>query len=227
MSINEKTDALQQTIGYTFSERGLLIEALSHSSYVNELRCGNRSCNERLEFLGDAVLELVSSDFLFRKYRGVNEGELSKHRASLVCEKALAACARRVQLGGCILLGHGEMMSRGYERDSILSDALEAVIGAIYLDGGFETAKDFIMRFVLEDDDTSHYTDYKTALQELVQSRPGAEVSYELVSCKGPEHDRIFTVRVLINGTEYGEGSGRNKKDAEQKAAAEAIKKWG
>lgn len=215
--------SLEELIGYSFKNKDYLTLALSHSSYVNELVNQKRQCNERIEFLGDAVLELVSSSYLYKSMPTEKEGELSKRRAALVCEKSLAVVARRIELGRFILLGKGERMNGGAERDSILSDALEAVIGAIYLDGGFGEAEKFVLNFVL-DGTEGEFIDYKTRLQELIQALHKDAVVYELVSEDGPEHDRRFTVNVRIDGEIYGVGVGHNKKAAEMMAAKEAIR---
>lgn len=219
--------SLQEVIDYNFENEGLLIEALSHSSYINERKLNTHECYERLEFLGDAVLELVSSEFLFKAHPEMSEGNLSKQRASLVCEKALAPCARRIQLGDYILLGHGEEKNHGNERDSILCDVIEAIIGAIYLDGGFEKAEAFIKRFVLDEMSLkSSITDYKTTLQEYVYSRHLGEIEYKVVSTKGPEHDKIYSVELYVSGALMGTGSGHSMKVAEAAAAAMALDKY-
>lgn len=215
---------IQHRIGYSFNNPELLIEALSHSSYVNERKLNRSGSYERLEFLGDAVLETVSSTVLYKLYPQMNEGSLSKLRASLVCEKALAPCARRIQLGECILLGHGETVNHGEQKDSILSDVIEAVIGAIYLDGGFERAYDFISRFILNNiDGRNDFTDYKTMLQEIVQADGPEQVEYEIIDLSGPDHDRTYTARVTLKGRVIGTGTGKNKKAAEQNAAQQAV----
>ena len=199
---------------------------MMHSSYTNERHLEKYRCNERLEFLGDAVLELVSSEFLFRESPKVSEGELTKTRASMVCEPSLAMCARDIGLGDYLLLGKGEEATGGRKRDSITSDAMEALIGAIYLDGGFTSAKEFIHRFVLTDlEDKKLFYDSKTILQEMVQADRNREISYRLVGEKGPDHNKSFSVEVLIGGDVYGAGQGRTKKAAEQQAAYEAILK--
>ncbi len=218
-----KLSELEEKIEYRFNNEDYLQLALSHSSYVNELTGKKRECNERIEFLGDAVLELVSSSYLYKSMPAVKEGELSKRRASLVCEKSLAVVARRIELGSYIMLGKGERANHGAERDSILSDALEAVIGAIYLDSGFEAAERFILKYILEGVE-GEFTDYKSKLQEIVQTKQGELVTYELVSEEGPEHDRVFKVVAKINGVICGQGSGHNKKSAEMMAAKEAIR---
>lgn len=217
---------LQNTIGYRFNDESLLTLALTHSSYVNEHGKTHADCNERIEFLGDAVLELASSDFLYKKNSSVSEGQLTKVRASLVCEMALAEVARSIGLGEYILLGKGEDASGGRFRDSILSDALESVIGAIYLDGGFTSAKDFVEKYVMKDMETRHlFFDSKTILQEIAQGKGLGEIKYELVSSSGPDHDKTFSSRVLVGGIEMGNGTSHTKKLSEQKAAFEAINK--
>lgn len=215
---------LQQTIHYTFKDLDLLNTALSHSSYANEHQLPKYKNNERLEFLGDAVLELVSSDMLFKKWPDKQEGLLSKTRASLVCEPALAYCARKIKLGDYLNLGKGEDMTGGRDRDSILSDALEAVIGSIYLDGGIEAAKTFIMTYVLNDmESTRYFRDSKTTLQETVQSYTREKLVYELVDASGPEHNRVFVMQIRLGDEILGQGSGKTKQNAGQNAAYEAL----
>lgn len=215
---------LQKEIKYEFRQEGLLKQALTHSSFANEHHLDKLYNNERLEFLGDAVLELVSSDVLYRQFPKMQEGQLSKKRASLVCEPALAYCARQISLGQYLRLGHGEDLNGGRERDSILSDALEAVIGAMYLDGGIGVARSFIMDFVLNDIEHNElFHDSKTALQELVQSRIKETVSYELVDAVGPEHNRSFIVQAMIGTIKLCTGSGRTKQAAGQDAAYKSI----
>ena len=198
---------------------------MMHSSYTNERHLEKYKCNERLEFLGDAVLELVSSEYLFRESPKVSEGELTKTRASMVCEPSLAQCARDIELGKYLLLGKGEEATGGRNRDSITSDAMEALIGAIYLDGGFTNAKEFIHRFILTDlEDKKLFYDSKTILQEIVQAE-NRDISYHLVREEGPDHNKSFYVEALIGGVSFGSGKGRTKKAAEQQAAYEAILK--
>lgn len=221
---NGKLSSFEQQIGYAFGERRNLINALTHSSYANERHLDKDACNERLEFLGDAVLELATSEFLYLERTELQEGELTKLRASIVCEQTLAGCARELGLGQYVLLGKGEEATGGRRRDSILSDALEAVIGAIYLDGGFANAKEFIRQFILTDIDRKQlFFDSKTILQEMVQGKLPGPVHYELIRESGPDHNKQFAVKVLIGGTAYGEGSGHTKKAAEQEAAYRAI----
>ena len=217
-------EQLEQIIGYTFQNKKLLKQALTHSSYANEKKLGKLGCNERLEFLGDAVLELISSDFLYAKFTQVPEGELTKKRASLVCEPSLAYCARQFGLPQYLLLGKGENMAGGRNRDSIVSDATEALLGAIYLDGGFEPAKDFVLKFILNDIEHKQlFYDSKTILQEIVQEKGIQPVEYILTGESGPDHDKQFTVSVQVNGQVVGNGTGHTKKAAEQAAAYQAI----
>ncbi|MCJ7834241.1 ribonuclease III [Cuneatibacter sp. NSJ-177] len=219
---------LEQRMGYVFQDKSLLRQALIHSSYVNEHHMSRLECNERLEFLGDAVLELSSSQFLFEKYPDFPEGELTKLRASIVCEPTLADCAEELSLGQELLIGRGEDRTGGREKASLLSDALEAVIGAIYLDGGFANAKEFVVRLILNDiEHKKLFFDSKTILQEFVQSRDLGDLSYELLKEEGPDHSKVFTSCVRIGGEEAGTGTGRNKKLSEQAAAYEAILRLG
>ncbi len=214
----------EEKIGYHFENEKLLLQALTHSSYANEHHMGRLADNERLEFLGDAVLEITASEFLFHRYPGHPEGELTRLRASMVCEPALAFCTRELELGRYLLLGKGEDQTGGRERKSILSDALEAVIGAIYLDGGFANAKEFIHRFVLNDIEHKQlFFDSKTILQELVQGNHGGELSYFLLKEDGPDHNKKFVVEARIGSVPYGTGSGRTKKSAEQEAAYHTL----
>ena len=214
---------LEHRIGYTFQDFALLKKAMSHSSYVNEEHLPKYECNERLEFLGDAVLELVSSEFLFFEHPTTPEGELTKTRASMVCEPALAFCAREIELGEYLLLGKGEDATGGRKRESVTSDAMEALIGAIYVDGGFANAKEFIHRFVLNNvEHMQLFYDSKTILQELIQGRH-EQLSYELIDESGPDHDKQFTVAVLVDGERVSEGEGHTKKAAEQQAAYQAL----
>ncbi len=223
---NHLQEALQKNIGYHFQDKSLLVHALSHSSYANEHGGEKGDSNERLEFLGDAVLELTSSDYLFHLYDQKPEGELTKLRASLVCEPTLAFCAREIGLDKAILLGKGEELTGGRERDSIVSDAMEALIGAIYLDGGLTSAKDFIMKFVLNDiENKKLFYDSKSILQEMLQNGADNPIEYEVIWEKGPEHAKEFGVQVLVEGKVCGIGTGKTKKAAQQKAAYQAILK--
>lgn len=224
--MQEQLIELQNKIGYQFRNKELLVSALMHSSYTNEKNLPKHQCNERLEFLGDAVLELISSEFLFFLHEKTPEGQLTKLRASMVCEPSLAFCAREISLGNYLLLGKGEEVTGGRKRDSVTSDALEALIGAIYLDGGFASAKEFIHRFVLNDlEHKQLFYDSKTILQEIVQGEHGEHLAYQLVNEEGPDHNKSFTVAVYIGDDFYGEGTGRTKKAAEQQAAYQAILK--
>lgn len=217
-------DVLENRIGYHFQNLSLLKQALTHSSYINEQKINKTKDYERLEFLGDAVLELVSSEFLYREHPNVPEGKLTKMRASMVCEPALAFCAKDLELGKFIRLGKGEESTGGRERDSITSDAMEAVIGAIYLDGGMEQAKTFINRFVLSDlENKVLFYDSKSNLQELIQGSLKKEFHYEVLEESGPEHDKVFVVEVKMEEVSIGRGTGRTKKAAEQQAAYEAL----
>ena len=215
---------LEERIGYHFHNIALLKQALTHSSFTNEQKINKLKHYERLEFLGDAVLELVSSEFLYKIKPEMPEGEMTKTRASMVCEPSLAFCARDLELGQFILLGKGEETTGGRKRDSITSDVMEAVIGAIYLDGGMEPAREFINRFILSDlEDKQLFYDSKTNLQELVQAVYKKDIQYKLVGECGPEHDKTFLVEVCLDQERIGSGEGRTKKAAEQMAAYEAL----
>ena len=219
----KKQEEFEKIIGYTFQNETLLRQALTHSSYANE-RHRKSEDNERLEFLGDAVLELVSSEFLFLNYPKLSEGDLTKLRASRAGEPTLAACTAQMQLGDFVRLGRGEEQTGGRRRKSILSDALEAVIGAIYLDGGFTNAKEFILKFILTDiEHKKLFYDSKTILQEFVQGNYEEALSYRLLEESGPDHNKNFTVEARIGDRAIGSGSGRTKKAAEQEAAYQAL----
>jgi ribonuclease-3 len=220
---------LEQTIGYSFRNPDYLITALTHSSYANESK-GNVQSNERLEFLGDAVLSIVVSDYLFRNRPELPEGDLTKLRAALVCEKSLCRFSRSLGLGECLRLSHGEQHSGGAERPSILADAFEAVIAAIYMDGGMEQARSFILRFVLPEIENAKpraFKDYKTTLQEIIQQNPEEHLEYVLTGESGPDHNKHFLVEVHLNSNVIGKGGGRSKKEAEQQAAREALELMG
>lgn len=219
----------QQIIGYNFKNDKLLYEALSHSSFANENK-KQRKSNERLEFLGDSILSIVVSEYLFENFKHLPEGELTKIRASLVCEKSLHGFAQEIHLGDYIMLGKGEEHTGGRERPSILADAFEAVIAAIYLDGGHENASKHILRFIPNDignKGTVGFNDYKTILQEIVQKNPEEKVEYILTDEDGPDHDKAFTVQVRLNTNVIGKGIGKSKKQAEQMAAKEALELMG
>ena len=214
---------VQEKIGYTFKNVNLLETALTHSSYANECKKEN---NERLEFLGDSVLSVIISDYIFRRLPNVDEGWLSKYRATLVCEQSLNEISKKISLSKFILLGKGEEMTGGRQRASIVSDAFEAVLAAIYLDGGMEPARRHVMNFVLRElkhTDDEVFKDYKTALQEIIQRNPEESVTYILIDESGPDHDKSFTVEVRLNSNVIGKGTGKNKKRAEQMAAKEAL----
>ena len=222
--MDKKLEKLQEIIGYQFQRPGLLAHALTHSSYANERHWDKTRCNERLEFLGDAVLELVSSNFLYDQFPDMPEGEMTKLRASLVCEPTLAYCAEEIPLGDYLYLGKGEDQTGGRKRPSVVSDAMEAVIGAIFLDGGLANAKEFICRFVLNDiEHKKLFYDSKTILQEIVQAKGREDLSYVLLKESGPDHCKLFEVCVMLGGEELGHGSGRTKKAAEQLAAYRGI----
>lgn len=226
--MNGKLKKLEQGIGYTFRDGKYLETAVTHSSFANERGKGHIK-NERLEFLGDAVLSIIVSDYLFNRFH-LAEGDLTKLRASLVCEKSLCGFARKIELGHYLLLGKGEEMTGGAERPSILADAFEAVIAAIYLDGGMEQAGAFVLPFVtaqLDGERDQPFHDYKTLLQEIVQQNPEESVTYVLADESGPDHDKRFEVEVHLNSNVIGRGVGRSKKAAEQMAAKEALELMG
>lgn len=225
----DKLKEFQQKIGYEFKNEALLFEALSHSSFANESK-EKRQSNERLEFLGDSVLSIVVSDYLFENYRDLPEGELTKTRATLVCEKTLHSFGNTINLGSFIMLGKGEEATGGHERPSIIADAFEAVIAAIYLDGGLDAARAHILKFLPKDVKSAvakAYDDYKTILQEIIQKNPEEKVEYHLVNESGPDHNKSFTVQVRLNSNVIGEGIAKSKKQAEQLAAKEALKLMG
>lgn len=227
MDTAETVKRLEEEIGYKFNNSELLLEAVTHSSYSNEMRINKRSHYERLEFLGDAVLELVSSEFLYAKYPMVPEGGLSKKRAAMVCESSLAICAKNMHLGDYIYFGKGEEGAGGRFKDSILADVTEAILGAIYLDGGFTPARNYVFSRILNElKEEELFIDSKTALQELVQSHSGKlELRYDVIKEEGPEHDKTFTIAVSVDGKELGRASGHTKKAAQQAAAKDAIEK--
>ena len=223
MKNEEQIEEFEKKIGYQFKNPEILVTALTHSSYSNEKKLHKYECNERLEFLGDAVLELISSGKIFRENPKKPEGDLTRIRASYVCGPTLALCAREIGLGEYILLGKGEDMTGGRDRDSILSDAMEATIGAVYLDGGFSCAEKYVEEFVLKDIEKKKlFYDSKTYLQEIVQ-REHIDLEYVLLEEKGPDHNKTFLVGVFINGKQLTSAAGRTKKKAEQAAAYQAI----
>ena len=218
---------LQEKLGYTFNDEAILIRALSHSSYVNENHSAGDS-NERLEFLGDSVLGLITAENFFKNYKKLPEGELTKLRAATVCEKSLAGFARQLELGKYLLLGKGEILTGGRERPSIQADAFEAIIAAIYLDGGMEDARNFVLKYIEEAiRQQQSIRDYKTMLQEVVQRNPGEIIEYVLTGETGPDHDKRFEVEVHLNSNVIGRGIGKSKKKAEQEAAREALELMG
>ncbi len=220
---------LEQKLQYQFQDPEILKTALTHSSYANEYRTPGGS-NERLEFLGDSILGFVVADYLYRNYPKLPEGELTKKRAALVCEKACCGFSSQIGLGESLLLSHGEQNSGGSTRSSILADAFESVTAAIYLDGGMREARKFILRFVLpllKETKPKTFKDYKTFLQEVVQKNPEESLEYVLTGESGPDHDKHFTVEVLLDGNVVGKGGGRSKKEAEQQAAREALSLMG
>lgn len=220
---------LEENINYHFKNKKLLTEALSHSSYANENK-KNRRSNERLEFLGDSVLSIVVSQYLFEHFSHFPEGDLTKIRASLVCEKSLHIFAKEIELGKFLLLGKGEENTGGRERASILADAFEALIAAVFLDGGLEAARKHILRFIPEDlniQKNAAFNDYKTILQEVIQKNPEEKVEYVVAEQSGPDHNKAFKVNVCLNRNIIGRGTGRSKKEAEQMAAREALELMG
>ncbi len=219
-------EELQKIIGYNFKDAELLKVALTHSSYANEHKSQKMPCNERLEFLGDSVLSIVVSEYIFKNCPDFPEGELTKLRASLVCEESLFEFAKKINLGSYLLLSRGEHHNKGAHRPSILSDAFEALIAAIFLDGGKNPAEKFILRFVVPE--IKNYKkhpakDYKTTLQEIIQKNPGEQLEYVLVKESGPDHNKHFVVEVHLNSNVIGRGGGKSKKQAEQQAAREAL----
>ena len=218
---------LEKAIGYQFQNISLLQNALTHSSYANERWHNSLMSNERLEFLGDSILGMVVAEYLYRTFPNRPEGELTRMRADMVCEKTLAAAANRIGLGNHLLLGHGEEQGGGRSRESILADAMESVIAACFLDGGIEAALKVVQQFILVEVPVAkmHNADYKTALQELVQQKKNQVLSYRLIGESGPDHDKRFEVEVALNGSVVGTGSGSSKKRAEQMAARCALGK--
>ena len=223
------SEKLSEQIGYTFQNPELLRNALTHSSYTNEKGHSGFKDNERLEFLGDAVFDAVISEYLYEKLEDVEEGKLTKLRALIVCERSLADRAERFRIGDYLYLGKGEEHTGGRKRISIIADATEALIGAVFLDGGWDSAKDMVLRNfmpVIEDALAGKLSrDYKTELQEMYQQRGSMEIRYATVREDGPDHCKIFTIGLWMNGEKVSEGSGRTKKEAEQNAAKAALKR--
>ncbi len=219
-------DALEKNLNYEFKNKNLLKNALTHSSYANEVR-GAFTSNERLEFLGDSILSIIVSEHIYNRFPNMPEGELTRLRSSLVCEKALCGFSRELGIGEHLLLGKGEDKGGGRERDSILADAFEAVLAALYIDGGMDVAKKHVMNFVLRELENANKKevskDYKTTLQEIIQRNPEEAVVYILKSESGPDHDKTFTVEVKLNSNVIGVGTGKSKKQAEEEAAKQAL----
>lgn len=222
-------EGLEKNIGYTFKDKQLLIKAMSHSSFSNELKSKNikSECNERLEFLGDSILSINVSEYLYNNYPELPEGELSKVRAGTVCEKALAKFAKSISLGSFLLLGHGEEITNGRERPSILADAFEALLAAMYIDGGNEPVKSFLLPFasneIKEIIQRGNTKDYKSMLQQFVQQEHGDILQYKLVNEYGPAHERVFETVAFLNNNAIGKGIGKSKRESEQNAAKEAL----
>lgn len=222
-------EQLEKNLKYTFKNKELLKNALAHSSYANEKK-GQIPSNERLEFLGDSVLSIIVSEYIYKNFPNLPEGQLTRIRASLVCEKSLCGFSKKLGVGDYILLGKGERANGGAERPSILADAFEAILAAIYLDGGIEPAKKHVLRFVqseLSHLENDNFKDYKTELQEIIQRNPEEKLTYVLTGETGPDHDKCFTVEVHLNSNVIGEGSGHSKKNAEQAAAKKALELMG
>lgn len=221
-----KLNELEKKIGYHFKDFSYLEHAMRHSSFCNEQKMDRLKNNERLEFLGDAVLELVTSEYLYHGFPKMPEGDATRKRASMVCEQTLALCAKEIELGKYLFLGKGEELTGGRERASVTSDAMEALIGAIYLDGGFTNAKEFIERFVLNGiEEKELFYDSKTTFQEMMQSVTADPIQYKLIGETGPDHNKIFEVELFVGEKSVGHGTGRSKKTAEQAAAYDAIRK--
>ncbi len=218
---------LEIQIGYEFSDDELIFEALTHSSYANEIKNKDIRNNERLEFLGDSVLSLVISEYIFKTFPEITEGKLTKIRSKIVCEATLAQCAKDIKLGNYLKFGKGEEMTGGRKRVSILADAFEALIAAIYLDGGYESVKLFILnhmkKYVEDSVNGKVFLDYKTHFQELVQNDKNNKINYEIFKEEGPDHRKVFFANVLVNDLIVGTGSGKSKKEAEQEAAKDAL----
>lgn len=229
--MNKRLRELEQKIGYKFRDFSLLERAMMHSSYTNERHLPKYQCNERLEFLGDAVLGFVTADYLFTHYPDLPEGDLTKLRAAVVCEGALCEIAHELGIPQAIRLGHGEEAGGGRARPSILADATEALLGAIYLDGGIEPARDLVLRFIPKKVEVAiaggAFKDYKTMLQEIVQKNKQETLEYRLAGQSGPDHDKRFTMELLLNSNVFASGTGRSKKEAEQMAAKQALASMG
>ncbi len=225
----ELFNELEAVIQYTFSNKEKLLLALTHSSFANERKNLGLVSNERLEFLGDAVLNIVTSEYIYTNFPSLPEGEMTKARAAIVCESSLMKCAASIELGKYLFLGKGEENTGGRNRSSVLSDAFEALIGSIYLDGGMAKARAFILRAMKELLEDYHnnelFIDYKTQLQELIQRHGDRRIGYKIIDEKGPDHDKVFVAQVCVEDQIFGQGKGKNKKEAEQNAAKEALEK--
>lgn len=220
-------EMLEDVLKYTYNDKNHLVLALTHSSYANENKNERLSSNERLEFLGDAVLNIAISDYIYINHTSLSEGEMTKARASIVCEASLANCANMLKLGKYLILGRGEELTGGRTRMSILSDAFEAVIGSIYLDGGMEKARKFVLSImkdiIVKSINGVSFIDFKTHLQEIVQKNSDQKIQYETIDEKGPDHNKLFVVQVKIGNKVMGSGEGKSKKEAEQNAAGRAM----
>ena len=224
----KKLEKLQQSVGYKFKDERLLQRALTHTSYANECNEGHNKSNERLEFLGDSVLGIITAEHFYLNFKDLPEGELTKLRAATVCENSLSSFARQLGLGEYLLLGKGEMCTGGSDRPSILADAFEALIAAIYRDGGIEEAKKFVLKYVDKAvEEHRGFKDYKTVLQEVIQKNPGEVIEYVLVKESGPDHNKRFEVEVHLNSNVIGKGVAGSKKKAEQAAAQQALELMG
>jgi len=228
-SLLKKIENLENDINYKFKDKDNLILALTHSSYANECKSKKLTSNERIEFLGDSVLSVVVSENIYKNYSNLSEGEMTKFRANVVCEASLEHCAHNLKIGQYLLLGKGEELTGGRTRTSILSDATEALIGAIYIDGGFECAKEFVLsqmeKFIIDSIKGEMFMDYKTQLQEVIQKNNDQKVSYEIIDEKGPDHNKVFVMQVKLDDEVIGVGKGRTKKEAEQMAAKAFLQK--
>jgi len=227
--VSEILREAQKVIGYTFIDKNKLLDALTHSSFANEKKNKGRCSNERLEFLGDAVLNIVTSEYIYLNFPDLPEGEMTKMRAAIVCESSLKKCAVQISLGDFLFLGKGEENTGGRMRASILSDAFEALIGAVYLDGGLAEAKKFIYRtmndYLNDIQNNGLFVDYKTQLQEQIQKNGSQRISYHILDEKGPDHDKTFVAQIKVEDEILGIGEGRSKKEAEQNAAKAALEK--
>lgn len=228
-SLLKNIEKLENKIQYKFTSKDNLILALTHSSYANEFKSEKLISNERLEFLGDSVLSVVVSENIYKNYSQLAEGEMTKFRANVVCEASLENCAHNLNIGQYLLLGKGEELTGGRTRTSILSDAMEALIGAIYIDGGFECAKEFVLnqmkKFIVDSIKGEIFMDHKTQLQEIIQKNSDQKVSYEIIEEKGPDHNKVFISQVKLDDQVIGVGEGRTKKEAEQMAARTFLEK--